>query len=280
MAFTKITQADLKSRGCTTLPNQPAISAQALKEEFDAPAKEIVAPKFNNLIDELEATTAAASLGASAPEGFTGDTIQLLLDAIALAVKTLEASQVGATPPSGTSGNNVQQLINNIQNEINNITEQIGELNTAKHTHSNKALLDTYTQTESDIADAVAKKHSHGNMSTLNKLTEDSEGNPLFNGNEIPTSGHVGGLQTFIQRDLLPPSGQGQLGDLEFVDGDGQTCDFYRYESSGWEKLNLGAYFEYDDNSVTPFKRVVVSTLDIGEDQTLPEGTLWLVYEA
>ena len=279
MAFTKITNSDLKSRGCTTLPNQPAISAQALKEEFDAPAKEIVAPKFNNLIDELEATTAAASLGASAPEGFTGDTIQLLLNAIALAVKTLEASQVGATPPSGTSGNNVQQIINSIQNEINNITEQIGELNAAKHTHSNKALLDTYSQTETDLADAVAKKHSHANKSTLDKLTEDPDGNPLFDGNPIPTAGQMGGFQTFIQRDLLPPSGTGRVGDLEIVDGDGQTCDFYRYESGGWDKINLGAYVEFDNASVVPFKKVVASTLDIGEGQTLADGTLWLVYE-
>lgn len=29
------------------------------------------------------------------------------------------------------------------------------------HTHSNKTLLDTYTQTEANLADAVAKKHSH-----------------------------------------------------------------------------------------------------------------------
>lgn len=29
------------------------------------------------------------------------------------------------------------------------------------HTHSNKALLDTYTQTEADLADAVSKKHAH-----------------------------------------------------------------------------------------------------------------------
>lgn len=30
----------------------------------------------------------------------------------------------------------------------------------ARHTHSNKALLDTYTQTEANLADAVAKKHT------------------------------------------------------------------------------------------------------------------------
>ena len=63
MGFTKITNTELNSRGATTLPNQPTISATALKQEFDAPAKNVVAPKVNNLIDELEASTSATSLG-------------------------------------------------------------------------------------------------------------------------------------------------------------------------------------------------------------------------
>ena len=33
--------------------------------------------------------------------------------------------------------------------------------NSLDHTHSNKALLDTYTQTEANLADAVTKKHNH-----------------------------------------------------------------------------------------------------------------------
>ena len=41
------------------------------------------------------------------------------------------------------------------------------------HTHSNKALLDTYTQTEVDLADAVAKKHEHSNKAVLDGITAD-----------------------------------------------------------------------------------------------------------
>ena len=63
MAFKKITDSELSSRGATTLPDQPTISATALKEEFDAPAKNIVAPKFNTLIDDLEASSAAGNIG-------------------------------------------------------------------------------------------------------------------------------------------------------------------------------------------------------------------------
>ena len=41
------------------------------------------------------------------------------------------------------------------------------------HSHDNKALLDTYTQTEANLADAVAKKHAHTfNETELNKIAE------------------------------------------------------------------------------------------------------------
>lgn len=41
------------------------------------------------------------------------------------------------------------------------------------HSHDNKALLDTYTQTEANLADAVAKKHAHTFVeSELNKIAE------------------------------------------------------------------------------------------------------------
>ena len=41
------------------------------------------------------------------------------------------------------------------------------------HSHDNKALLDTYTQTEANLADAVAKKHAHTFVETeLNKIAD------------------------------------------------------------------------------------------------------------
>lgn len=40
------------------------------------------------------------------------------------------------------------------------------------HSHDNKALLDTYTQTETDLADAVAKKHAHANADELAKFVD------------------------------------------------------------------------------------------------------------
>ena len=40
------------------------------------------------------------------------------------------------------------------------------------HTHNNKDLLDTYTQTEENLADAVSKKHSHANAEELAKIAD------------------------------------------------------------------------------------------------------------
>lgn len=40
-----------------------------------------------------------------------------------------------------------------------------------KHSHSNKALLDTYDQTNANIKDAVTKKHSHSNKTILDNTT-------------------------------------------------------------------------------------------------------------
>ena len=39
------------------------------------------------------------------------------------------------------------------------------------HSHDNKALLDTYTQTEANLADAVAKKHEHANKEVLDGIS-------------------------------------------------------------------------------------------------------------
>lgn len=82
MGFTKITQKELNSRGATTLPNQPTMSATALKEEFDAPAKQIIAPKFNKLIDDLGEENASSNVGGVAPTGQEGSSMQEIFNSI------------------------------------------------------------------------------------------------------------------------------------------------------------------------------------------------------
>ena len=63
-----------------------------------------------------------------------------------------------------------------MSNDITNLKAisadtRLEALETDTHTHDNKALLDTYTQTEADLADAVAKKHEHSNLEVLEGVT-------------------------------------------------------------------------------------------------------------
>lgn len=49
---------------------------------------------------------------------------------------------------------------------------RIATLESKAHEHANKALLDTYTQTEANLADAVTKKHEHANKAELDKFAD------------------------------------------------------------------------------------------------------------
>lgn len=51
------------------------------------------------------------------------------------------------------------------------LAEKVNAAAEGNHSHSNKALLDTYTQTEANLADAVAKKHEHSNAAALDMIT-------------------------------------------------------------------------------------------------------------
>lgn len=48
---------------------------------------------------------------------------------------------------------------------------KVADNTSARHSHSNKALLDTYDQTNANIKDAVTKKHSHSNKTVLDNTT-------------------------------------------------------------------------------------------------------------
>lgn len=57
--------------------------------------------------------------------------------------------------------------------DLTALARRVTTLEGTSHTHANKDLLDTYTQTEVDLADAVAKKHDHANKSILDTITDD-----------------------------------------------------------------------------------------------------------
>lgn len=132
MAFNKITSTDTQGKGVSGLSDTPGLSTTAMQAKFDELSKDVIIPKYNALIDELNGTGVANS------------------------------SQV--TDPTTSAANTIQGTLNNMHTET--------ALNTAsRHSHANKDLLDTYTQTESNLANAVTNAHSHSNKAVLDAST-------------------------------------------------------------------------------------------------------------
>lgn len=53
-SFTKITSEDLQNKGVVGLPDTPNLNAQDMQSKFDEIATDVIVPKFNNLVDELD----------------------------------------------------------------------------------------------------------------------------------------------------------------------------------------------------------------------------------
>lgn len=64
MAFEKITGEDLLNKGVIGLPDTPGLSTSEMQAKFEQIAREVIVPKFNQLVDELLGPSAASQIGA------------------------------------------------------------------------------------------------------------------------------------------------------------------------------------------------------------------------
>jgi hypothetical protein len=114
----------------------------------------------------------------------TGATTKTLIATLADSTKvTIAWADLQATGGSGgfTPSGLVTEYIAGDGSYINfttavNNNSNVSANTAARHTHSNKSLLDTYTQTEVNLADAVAKKHAHTNQSALDAVANTNTG--------------------------------------------------------------------------------------------------------
>lgn len=80
----KIAVGDYANKDVASLPNVPGESGytpEQVKARFDSLVKNVVAPKYNNLIDALTASGGASEIGA-VNEDVGGDNVQEVLDAL------------------------------------------------------------------------------------------------------------------------------------------------------------------------------------------------------
>lgn len=134
MAFTKITNEDLQNKGVATLPDTPDMEASELKQRFDSLGN-LAIDRINNLITELEAESAALSVGATVPSGIT-------------------------------AGKNVQSIIN----ALTLIIQRNEEL---RHTHPNLEVLDTITEEDKAAYDANILRFS--DITSVERIVHDSD---------------------------------------------------------------------------------------------------------
>ena len=85
MAFDKVTAADRANKGNVGLPDTPNMTANELQERMDS-LPNLGIDKLNELIDGLNAETAAGNIGMTIPSGVnaTQATIQAVINALVL----------------------------------------------------------------------------------------------------------------------------------------------------------------------------------------------------
>lgn len=82
--------------------------------------------------------------------------------------QTVTDKAVDITVPTGALASLNEVAEDNLNAALK---EKVNAAAEGNHSHANKDLLDTYTQTEADLADAVAKKHEHANKDVLDGIT-------------------------------------------------------------------------------------------------------------
>ena len=80
--FDKIAEKDLAGIGVVGLPDTPGLSTADMQAKFEETARSVFIPRFNTLIDDILALTAAGMVGAADPETAAKTTVQAVLAAL------------------------------------------------------------------------------------------------------------------------------------------------------------------------------------------------------
>lgn len=118
----KVNNADFDGKNIQSLTDNKVIGrAEELKRLFDAPAQEVLAEKFNALLDGMTSGDAAGMLGAEALDPASGTTIQEQLEFLNQQIAKAVLGQI----PKGTI---TDELLSNGENEIKSRFASLMEL--------------------------------------------------------------------------------------------------------------------------------------------------------
>lgn len=98
------------------------------------------------------------------------DTAEVAAGKVATAKQeAIDTAAADATSKANTALKDAKEYADGLNTAMDG---RVAAVEADKHTHANKALLDTYTQTEENLADAVSKKHAHANATELDKIAD------------------------------------------------------------------------------------------------------------
>ena len=132
MSFTKIQDADLTGIGVIGLPDTPGLSTAAMQNKFEETARSVIIPKHNDLIDELEDSPSAGSLGANPVTGRTSaPNIQAVMEKLSTDLKVVEDGMATAIADAHTHDNKavIDELGDNGSNKLTYLGSVVGETN-------------------------------------------------------------------------------------------------------------------------------------------------------
>lgn len=183
---------DLGTSAASTYATKQELATEksALQSEIDADVKVVaddlaeLAEVVGGKVDQSAYDTKIAALeGADSAMAGRLDAIELQLgdgegsvadiieDAKQAAITAAtEAAAADATTKANTAETNAKSHADSLNTAMN---ARVEALEAVDHEHSNKDLLDTYTQTEADLADAVVKKHEHANKAVIDAIDAD-----------------------------------------------------------------------------------------------------------
>jgi hypothetical protein len=161
--------------------------------------------KDENLNDIPDKALARQNLGIDAlVDAYTKTETDTLLDD-----KANVADVYSKTDADTLLANKIDKIAGKSLSEndfTNDYKTQVDNNTTARHTHSNKALLDTYTQTEVNLADAVSKKHEHSNKTILDNTTAS-----YTTSEQTKLAGIQAGAEVNVNADWNATSGDAQI---------------------------------------------------------------------
>lgn len=119
-------------------------------------------------VQALQGVDSGLDTRLKAVESAVGESGSVADDIATAKQEAIDAAAGDATTKANTAESNAKTYADGLNTSMNTRVEA---LEAVDHEHGNKELLDSYTQTEANLADAVAKKHAHSNFDVLETIT-------------------------------------------------------------------------------------------------------------